>query len=211
MSVFPKESDDLMLRMTIERQQARIDKLEAAIRQHRDQKADDRCWEDDQRLYEVLGEPFKVVNNVGDKVAMIKNCIRFIETRCVGGLWPTYVELEAQVNSLNKRAQLAEEKLETAQKAWDLSFKFQERTIARLNKQLLQEQMGHDTHNPIGHEFVVRRVYKKGERTLVPDESLGCGHILDDTGSIEGPMYCRRPLSEHPIVVRNYRDGAIDE
>lgn len=210
MSVFPKESDDLMLRMTIERQQARIDKLEAAIRQHRDQKADDRCWEDDERLYDILGGEKKADHRVGDKLAMVKNCIRFIETRCVGGLWPTYVELEAQVNVLNKRAQLAEEKLETAQKAWDLSFKFQERTIARLKKELLQEQMGHDTHR-ITHEFVLRRVYKKGERTLVPEESLGCGHILEDTGSIEGPMYCRRPLSEHPIIVRNYRDGAIDE
>ncbi len=33
-----------------------IDRLKSAIREHRDQRADDRCWLDDQLLYNALGE-----------------------------------------------------------------------------------------------------------------------------------------------------------
>lgn len=36
--------------------QADVENLRAAIREHRDQRGDDRCWEDDVRLYAVLGE-----------------------------------------------------------------------------------------------------------------------------------------------------------
>ena len=60
-----------------------------------DQKADDRCWMDDQDLYLRLGDGQAGDNRVGDKAAMLENCARFIERRCLGGHWPTYVELEA--------------------------------------------------------------------------------------------------------------------
>lgn len=71
-----------------------IDRLKAAIRLHRDQRGDDRCWLDDLQLYAALGEPIKPDNRVGDKDAMLKNCARFIERRCEGGAWPSYHDLE---------------------------------------------------------------------------------------------------------------------
>lgn len=75
-------------------------KLKDAIQTHRAQKADDRCIEDDDRLYEALGDGIKCDRRVGDKAAMLENCRRFIERRCDGGHWPTYQELETEVARL---------------------------------------------------------------------------------------------------------------
>lgn len=73
----------------------RVQELEDAIRKHRSQKADDRCIEDDDELYAALGDGIKCDRRVGDKIAMLENCARFIERRCEGGGWPTHQELEA--------------------------------------------------------------------------------------------------------------------
>lgn len=75
-------------------------RLRDAIRAHRSQKADDRCIEDDDRLYEALGDGVKCDRRVGDKQDMLINCARFIEKRCEGGGWPSYVKLEAEVERL---------------------------------------------------------------------------------------------------------------
>lgn len=72
----------------------RITALENAIKEHRDQKADDRCIEDDDRLYEALGDGIKCDRRVGDKAAMLRNCERFIDNRCESGGWASYAELE---------------------------------------------------------------------------------------------------------------------
>jgi hypothetical protein len=80
------------------------DRLEEAIKEHRSQKADDRCIEDDDRLYASLGDGIKCDRSVGSKEEMLKNCERFIENRCVGGTWPTYAELERRVKELESRA-----------------------------------------------------------------------------------------------------------
>lgn len=80
--------------------QDRIKELEEAIRTHRSQKADDRCIEDDDRLYAVLKDGIKCDRRVGDKAQMLANCALFIERRCQGGGWPTYKELENQKNRL---------------------------------------------------------------------------------------------------------------
>jgi hypothetical protein len=37
---------------------------------------------------------------VGDKVAMLANCERFINQRCEAGGWPSYVELEQERDKL---------------------------------------------------------------------------------------------------------------
>ena len=71
----------------------RVEELETAIRTHRNQKADDRCIEDDDRLYEALHDGIKCDRRVGDQCAMLENCKRFIENRTEGGGWPTYQEL----------------------------------------------------------------------------------------------------------------------
>lgn len=78
-------------------------KLKDAIRNHRDQKSDDRCWLDDQELYKVLGDGNLGDNCVGDKDQMLKNCERYLINRCQGGKWATYAELEEKVTELEKR------------------------------------------------------------------------------------------------------------
>jgi len=82
------------------------DRLRAAIVTHRSQKADDRCIEDDDRLYAVLGDGVPCDRRVGDKLAMLRNCARFIDRRCEGGRWPSYADLEAVSDKL--RAALAQ-------------------------------------------------------------------------------------------------------
>jgi class 3 adenylate cyclase len=73
--------------------------LRAAIAEHHAQKADDRCIEDDDRLYTAAGLP-PCDRRVGDKAAMLANCARFIDRRCEGGGWPSYRELEAERDEL---------------------------------------------------------------------------------------------------------------
>ena len=76
-------------------------KVMEAIRVHHSQKADDRCIEDDDKLYAAAGLP-PCDRDVGSKEAMLHNCKRFIENRCTGeGKWPTYVELEQQLEDKN--------------------------------------------------------------------------------------------------------------
>ena len=69
--------------------------LLAAIKLHHAQKADDRCFEDDDALYAAAGLP-PCDRRVGNKGDMLENCRRFIERRCEGGGWKSYAELEAE-------------------------------------------------------------------------------------------------------------------
>lgn len=70
-----------------------------ALAEHHRQKADDRCVRDHERLYAAAGLP-PADFRVGDKFSMAKNCLRFVENECVGGGWPTYVELEGEILKL---------------------------------------------------------------------------------------------------------------
>ena len=76
-----------------------IKKWRDAVVEHHAQRSDDRCFLDDDKLYEAFGLP-PVDRRVGDKEAMLKNCARFIEKRCEPGGWPTYAELEAEIQRL---------------------------------------------------------------------------------------------------------------
>ena len=79
------------------------DEYRAAIISHRSQLADDRCIEDDDRLYAVLRDGIKCDRHVGSKDEMLANCQRFIEQRCEsGGPWMTYQELLAENGRLRK-------------------------------------------------------------------------------------------------------------
>lgn len=73
-----------------------------AIAIHHAQKADDRCIEDDDRLYATVGLP-PCDRRVGSKEEMLANCARFIDRRCEGGGWPSYRELETERDSLRAR------------------------------------------------------------------------------------------------------------
>lgn len=70
-----------------------------AIKEHHAQKADDRCWMDDNILYDAAGLP-AADRRVGDTDAMLTNCRRFLENRCEGGGWPSYAQLEAECERL---------------------------------------------------------------------------------------------------------------
>lgn len=59
-----------------------IERLEIAIRQHRDQRGDDRCWQDDLKLYEALPEGLgKAELGLPSPEEMLKNCKRYITCR----------------------------------------------------------------------------------------------------------------------------------
>lgn len=92
--VAAKEVAEAIARLTTLKLAERLDALEAAIRDHRAQKADDRCIEDDDRLYAALGDGIKCDRRVGDKAEMLMNCARFITRRCEGGEWPSYAKIE---------------------------------------------------------------------------------------------------------------------
>jgi len=87
-----------------EKLRQRIQALEVAIRFHRDQKSDDRCWMDDQELYKVLGDGNLGDNRVGDQTKMLKNCQRFIQRRTEGGGWTTYAAMEKELALLKSTA-----------------------------------------------------------------------------------------------------------
>ena len=89
--------------LEIESLRQQVTDLRAAIIKHRSQKADDRCWMDDQELYAALGDGDLGDNRVGDPHAMWTNCATFIAKRCaVGGPWKSYAELEAEFAALKK-------------------------------------------------------------------------------------------------------------
>ena len=90
--------------MLVEELNDRVKQLEDAIREHRNQRADDRCWLDDLTLYAVLNDDVVTDNRVGDQCAMLRNCERFIKNRCDGGgPWKSYAELETE-NELLRQA-----------------------------------------------------------------------------------------------------------
>ena len=85
-------------------------RLRDAINTHRCQKANDRCIEDDDRLYEALGDGVKCDRRIGCPEAMLENCRRFIQQRCEdGGPWKAYAELEAEIEQWKRRHHVAEE------------------------------------------------------------------------------------------------------
>ncbi len=57
-------------------------KLQNAIRQHRDERGDDRCYADDHRLYMVL--PEGDTRPIRETAVTIENCQKYIECRQTG-------------------------------------------------------------------------------------------------------------------------------
>lgn len=80
----------------------RAKKLEVAIKEHRAQQLDDRCWLDDQKLYAVLEDGDLGDNRTPPMEEMLKNCKRYLETRCQPGPWKTYQQLEAELANAKK-------------------------------------------------------------------------------------------------------------
>lgn len=78
------------------------DALVAAIRKHRDQRGDDRCWLDDAELYRVLGgEPFEPKDcALPDPEKMLANCQRFIASRHPDGV--PYISEQREIQRLRE-------------------------------------------------------------------------------------------------------------
>lgn len=75
-----------------------ITKLRDAIRKHRDQRGDDRCWMDDEELYKVLPEGY--VPPERDTTVELENCRRYIE--CRHNPKTQYVSPEREIERLTK-------------------------------------------------------------------------------------------------------------
>jgi len=86
-------ADAIRLEQRMELAVKRVAELEAAIRQHRDQRGDDRCWLDDLELYKLVGGGGD--NSLPPKEKFLTNCARYYEARCVNAGWPSYQELLA--------------------------------------------------------------------------------------------------------------------
>lgn len=78
-----------------------INKLENAIREHRDQKGDDRCWLDDRDLYAVLPEGNKDISSLPPAEEFLGNCKRFHASRQPGG--QEYISSQRRIDELEKR------------------------------------------------------------------------------------------------------------
>lgn len=81
-----------------------VERLRAAIRKHRDERGDDRCWMDDEELYKVLPEGY--TPPVRDTAVLLHNCRRFIALRQHPAT--TYISPQRRIEELE--AQLAEKK-----------------------------------------------------------------------------------------------------
>jgi hypothetical protein len=74
--------DEDLENMNIDQVRTEAKKLRDAIRYHRDQKGDDRCWVDDIRLYEALPEgPVNYDPTLPPEEEFLANCKRFCKSR----------------------------------------------------------------------------------------------------------------------------------
>ncbi len=72
--------DDDLLVLNKEKLRQEVRRLRHGIRAHRDQRGDDRCWIDDEKLYGLLPDGVHA-ETLLDPELMLRNCKRFVETR----------------------------------------------------------------------------------------------------------------------------------
>jgi hypothetical protein len=65
--------------VTTEEKLARLARLEAAIRRHRDARGNDRCWQNDIELYKELGEALPDGPELPPREEFLQNCVGFYE------------------------------------------------------------------------------------------------------------------------------------
>ena len=98
----------LDLRDTIVIQNKLIEKLFSAIRKHRDQRGDDRCWLDDEELYKVLPEGYEPP--VRDSCVQLELCKKFIE--CRHNPSTIYISPQRRIEELEEENKKLKEKIE---------------------------------------------------------------------------------------------------
>lgn len=79
----------------------RVHRILEEIKRLHSRHGDDLCWMPGEldKLFELAELP-KQDRRVGDKFAMLKNCVRYVECLEEGGPWRTYAELEAVLRQL---------------------------------------------------------------------------------------------------------------
>ena len=107
--------------------QIEIELLRDAIRKHRDQRGDDRCWMDDEELYRVLPEGY--TPPARDSAVQLENCKRFIACRENPATY--YVSPEREIERLKKQVDgLQRSLVDESGKHLVLSDQVTERTLA---------------------------------------------------------------------------------
>jgi len=114
MSIFDRSDDYDYYDGEITRLNNEIRRLHNAIREHRDQRGDDRCWMDDERLYSILPEGLtpKEDRRLHDPCTMLEHCKHYIASRQPGG--EPYISVQRELEKLqsdNKRYKEALDKL----------------------------------------------------------------------------------------------------
>lgn len=79
----------------------RVQQLESAIRKHRDQRGDDRCWLDDEELYKVLPEGYSPPKR--DSAVELKMCEKYIS--CRHNPNTEYISPQRAIEELEKEVQ----------------------------------------------------------------------------------------------------------
>lgn len=86
----------------------RIKELEDAIRKHRDQRGDDRCWQDDEELYKILPEGYEVPKReVAVEWAMCKKYLA-----CRRNPKTEYISPQREIERLQRRVEELEKELD---------------------------------------------------------------------------------------------------
>lgn len=104
----------------IEQLRAEVARIKAAIREHKDQLSDSRCWLDDSKLYSALDDR-GYDSSLPAKCEFLESCSRFWEQRQTpeakdrraGEM--TIAQLQAEVERLRERAERAEADLKRLQ------------------------------------------------------------------------------------------------
>lgn len=111
----------------------RIDELEEAIRKHRDQRGDSRCWLDDEELYKILPEGYTPPER--DSSVELELCKKFIECRHNPGT--EYVSPQRRIEELE------EEKRTRLKRLGDLLWDYVKlRTALLIIREDLEEEDG---------------------------------------------------------------------
>lgn len=97
--------DDDIEHMTRVELKTRLRELRAAVRSHRDQKGDDRCWMDDEVLYHALPEGYTVPER--DTTVELAHCEQFI--RCRMNPKTRYISPQRRIEELEARVKELED------------------------------------------------------------------------------------------------------
>ena len=156
----------------MEREKQLIKKLRAAIRMHRDQKGDDRCWLDDFLLWKLIPRKEKDPKKLPPIEEAMKKCIQFYERRGKriheGNKKVNYsdedleiMNKEELVSELNKIAKAIRNHRDRSQRTWKDDQKLYD---------VLPEKEHADFYLPPRNEFIGGEQKRRG----CGDKASGC-------------------------------------